>query len=211
MLEDVLLIQKKHRTAAGRIVQLIDRIGVDKTILSIGGESGSGKSVVAHATARLLKTEGVRVKIIHTDNYYKIPPRQRTQWRQANGIDSVGVGEYDLDLLAKHIDAFKNNRKAQLPCVDLISDQVDQLSTDFSGIQMIILEGLYALSAASDLKTFIDLTYEDTRGAQQLRRKERMDDFRLSILQQEHRAIQAFRGQADILITKDYRVISNSA
>ncbi len=38
----------------------------------MGGESGSGKTEIAHLTAIGLKSKNMYAKILHTDNYYKV-------------------------------------------------------------------------------------------------------------------------------------------
>ena len=99
MLGDVLLIAEKHERAGAQIVARVEDIESDKVVVAIGGESGSGKSELAHVAARALKDRGRLAKILHIDNYYKIRPQDREAWRKENGIESVGLGEIDWDLL----------------------------------------------------------------------------------------------------------------
>lgn len=207
MLEDVLLITEKHANAAKKIVHRINKPTINKFIIAIGGESGSGKSEVAHMVGKLLKKENNPAKIIHTDNYYKTLPENRTALRKKMGMESVGLSEYKWELIQQHLNDFKQNKKSTLPCIDLISDQVDKLMTNFNGINILILEGLYSLGADADLKILIDLTYHETKKAQILRGKERVDEFRYKILQREHEAVQSLRQTADLLITKEFDVV----
>ena len=174
----------------------------------ITGESGSGKSVIAHMVGKILKKKGVVSKILHTDNYYTVLPHLRTEWRKENGLSGIGDHEYNFDLLNKHIQAFIRGEKATMPCVDLINDYVDQLTTDFSRIQVLIIEGLYAIKAQADTKVFIDLTYKDTKIAQKFRGKEVLDEFRLQVLEKEHQAIRALRHHAELIITRQLKLIS---
>lgn len=211
MLNDVLLITDKHKKAA---TQIIERIGdlekLDKFSMAIGGESGSGKSEVAHMVAKLLKKRGKYAKILHTDNYYKIPPIKRSQWRQAQGIQNIGYTELDWDLINQHIQDFIKNQESKMPCIDLLTDQVDELITNFDGIPILILDGLYCLKAEVDLKIFIDLTYHNTKVAQMVRGKETLNDNRIKVLKREHEVVQSFRLEAHLLITKDFDVVENS-
>jgi len=54
MLGEVLLINDGHKKAAKQIVERLKAIQSNKIIVAIGGESGTGKSELAHVVARLL-------------------------------------------------------------------------------------------------------------------------------------------------------------
>ncbi len=207
MLGDVLLITEKHEKAAEQIVARLSRIKSDKMVIAIGGESGSGKSELAHVISRRLKDKGELAKILHIDNYYKVSPQERTEWRKRHGVESIGLSEYDWDLINQNIAEFRESKEAVLPCIDLLTDQEDRLITNFEGIKYLIVEGLYPLRADADLKIFIDLTYHETKKAQILRGKEPQNEFRLQVLQREHEVVQSLRPSADLLVTKDFDVV----
>ncbi len=209
MLGDVLLISEKHENAAKEIVPHILKNRKNKYIIAISGESGSGKTELSHVIAKMLRKEGIFCKPIHIDNYYRILPLERTEWRKSHGIENVvGLGEYDWDTIYKNIDDFKNDRSSTMPCVDLVTEQVDQLTTDFRGIEMIIIDGLYAIHTEGvDLRIFIELTYHETKKAQVVRGKEPQNKYRMQVLEQEHRVVQSLREKADIFINKEYQVV----
>lgn len=207
MLGDVLLITEKHEKAAEQIVDRLGRIESDKMVMAIGGESGSGKSELAHVISRRLKNKGYLAKILHIDNYYRVSPQERTEWRKRHGVESIGLSEYNWDLINQNIAEFRESKEAVLPCIDLLTDQEDRLITDFEGIKYLIVEGLYPLKADADLKIFIDLTYHETKKAQILRGKEPQNEFRLQVLQREHEVVQSLRPSADLLVTKDFDVV----
>lgn len=207
MLGDVLLITEKHEKAAEQIVDRLSRIESDKMVIAIGGESGSGKSELAHVISRRLKSKGELAKILHIDNYYRVSPQERTEWRKRHGVESIGLSEYDWDLINRNIAEFRESKEAVLPCIDLLTDQEDRLITNFEGIKYLIVEGLYPLKADVDLRIFIDLTYHETKKAQILRGKEPQNEFRLQILQREHEVVQSLRPSADLLVTKDFDVV----
>ncbi|MEE9615805.1 MAG: uridine kinase [Anaerolineae bacterium] len=207
MLGDVLLITEKHEKAAEQIVDRLNRIESDKMVIAIGGESGSGKSELAHVISRRLKDKGELAKILHIDNYYRVSPQERTEWRKRHGVESIGLSEYDWDLINQNIAEFRESKEAVLPCIDLLTDQEDRLITNFEGIKYLIVEGLYPLRADADLKIFIDLTYHETKKAQILRGKEPQNEFRLQVLQREHEVVQSLRPSADLLVTKDFDVV----
>lgn len=91
----------------------------------------------------------------------------------------------------------------------MVTDQIDKLITDFKGINVLILEGLYSvyIDHDIDLKVFIDLAYPDNKRAQILRRKEKFDEFRLKVLEREHEVVQSLKPKADLIITKDFNVV----
>lgn len=212
MLGDILLINDMHKAAAASIHDYIreDLKGRDERyryIVGISGESGSGKSELSHALGKLLKEDNIRVKVIHTDNYYKIQPLLREEWRRNKGFDKIGLDEYDWVKIRKTIRDFKEEQECMIPCIDLIPEQVDKLITDFSKIDLLIVDGLYAIDAPEiDMRVFIDLTYQETKINQIIRMKEEMNDFRLHILECEHQAVLSLQPKADLIVNKSYRV-----
>ncbi|HRZ22281.1 MAG TPA: hypothetical protein P5184_11470, partial [Bacteroidales bacterium] len=92
--------------------------------------------------------------------------------------------------------------------VDLVTEQIDQLTTDFRSIDMIIIDGLYAIrTEEADLRVFIELTYHETKKAQVVRGKEPQNEYRMRVLEQEHKMVQALKPTADLLVTMEFDVI----
>lgn len=211
MLGDILLIQEKHKKAGEAIIGLILKKKKDKFIVAISGESGSGKTEIAHVVAKGLRKHGIFAKPLHTDNFYNTHPLERREWRSKEGIENVvGYNEYKWDEINQAIDDFKNSRVCEMPCVDLVTEQVDKLITDFSEVDMLIVDGLYAIKTEGiDLRVFIDLTYMETKEkhTKDARGKEVMDEVRWATLGQEHKMVQSLRPLADYLIDKDYLVV----
>jgi uridine kinase len=214
MLGDILLINDMHKDAALSIFQYVQeaRKKLDERyryVVGISGESGSGKSELAHSLGKLMKENHVRVKVVHTDNYYKIQPLLREEWRRNKGFDKIGLEEYDWIKIRKTIRDFKEEQECMIPCIDLIPEQVDKLITDFSKIDLLIIDGLYAINAPDiDLKVFIDLTYHETKINQIIRMKEALSDFRMAILEREHQAVVSLKPMADLIVDKSYQVVT---
>ncbi|MEA3504902.1 MAG: uridine kinase [Bacteroidota bacterium] len=207
MLGDVLLIEEKHKEAASAIKKEILAKKANKFIIAISGESGSGKSELAHSLAKLFKDEGIRAKPLHIDNYYKTLPIERNAWRKKHGSESIGYTEYDWDTIYNNIEAFKNGEKATMPCVDIVTDQVDTLITDFKEVDMLIIDGLYAIKTeGTDMNIFIDLTYNETKKAQLRRGKENVDELRMMVLQREHEVVTTLKERAHFIINKEYKL-----
>lgn len=204
MLNDVVTIEKKHTNAA---ITLFDRVILKrktKFIVAISGEVGTGKCEIAHELGRLLIEAGISVKLLHMDNYYHIPPLERMEWRKKNGLEKIGYDEYDWNSINQNIDDFRMSKESVLPVVDLFTQKVDKLHTDFNGIEILIIAGLYSIRInQSDLRVFIELTYEDTWDEQLLTHKEVLDDFRMEVLKHEHKAVQSLKGLADFYIDFD--------
>ena len=207
MLGDVLLITDNHRKAAGQIVSRLGKFKSDKVVIAIGGESGAGKSELAHVISRRLKERGELAKILHIDNYYKVSPTERTAWRKKHGIESIGLTEYDWDLINQNVTEFRESKEAILPCIDLLTDQEDKLITNFEGVKYLVVEGLYPLKVDADLKIFIDLTYHETKKAQAVRGKEPQNEYRRQVLEREHQVVQSLRPLADLIVTRDFEVV----
>ena len=214
MLGDILLINDMHKDAARDIAAKVmtDREAKGERyryVVGISGESGSGKSELAHALGTILKEKSIRVKVIHTDNYYKIQPLLREEWRRNKGFDKIGINEYDWVKISKTLRDFKEEQECMIPCIDLIPEQVDKLITDFSKIDLLIVDGLYAIKANEiDLRVFIDLTYHETKINQIIRLKEALSDFRLKILEHEHQAVRSLKPMADLVVDKSYQVVT---
>lgn len=208
------MINDMHKDAANAICERVledldSREDRYRYIVGISGESGSGKSELSHALGNALKAHHIRVKVIHTDNYYKIQPLLREEWRRNKGFENIGQDEYDWVKIKKTIRDYKEEQECMIPCVDLIPEQVDKLIVDFEKIDFLIVDGLYAINAPDiDMRIFIDLTYHETKINQIIRMKEKMTDFRLNILEREHQAVRKLRPMADFIIDKSYQLVT---
>jgi len=204
MLNDIIYINQKHEEAADAIyIKMAPEIH-EKYIVTISGEVASGKCEIAQVLARKLKKEGKRAKILHMDDYYLVPPEERTAWRQKHGIDSIGYDEYDWKRINRNVKDFKEGKKSSIPSVDLVTLQVDEIITDFSSIDILIISGLYSIMLdVSDLKVFVELTYKETIKEQLAEKKEELDEFRLKVLEREHKVVQSLKPLAGFFVDYD--------
>ena len=202
MQNDVFHIKNHHIEAAETVYNdFIEKAGEGKYIIAIAGEVSSGKTTLAYLLGRMLKMNGVRSKILDLVDFYKVAPLERRAYREKHGIDTVGVDEYDWDKIESTINSFKNDETVTLPLVDLLTDDVDELTTNFKGVQVLIISGLYAFYCKHiDFKIFMELTYRETYEAQEYTGKEVMDNFRKKILEKEHKAVQKQKNDADFYI-----------
>ncbi len=211
MLGDILLIQEKHKKAGEQIIEEILKRKKDKFIVAISGESGSGKTELAHVIAKGMRKHGIFAKPMHIDNFYNTDPLKRRQWRMEQGIENVvGYNEYLWDDIYRVIEEFKKGKKSEMPCVDLVTEQIDRLITDFSTVDMLIVDGLYAIKTEGiDMRIFIDLTYLETKEkhTKDSRGKEVMDEVRWATLAQEHKMVTSLKPKADYIVDKEYMVV----
>ena len=209
----ILLINDLHKAAAEAIAKRVitERAKLPKSykfILGISGESGSGKAEVAHSIAIELKKEHIRVKVLRTDNYYIVPPLLLTEWRKTKGIESVGINEYDWNLLSRNIQDFKEDRESMLPWVDAVPEQVDKLITDFKKVDLLIVSGLYAIKADGvDLRVFIELNYHEVQTAKNKDAKVTADEFKMKVYEKEHLNVLSLKPLTDLIINKGYQVV----
>ncbi|UZJ40316.1 hypothetical protein OO006_08010 [Prosthecochloris sp. SCSIO W1101] len=95
-----------------------------------------------------------------------------------------------------------------MPCIDIITEKVDRLVTDFSDIDLLIIDGLYAIATEGiDLGVYIDLTYKETKKNQMLRGKELTDDHRWKVLEKEHQSATELRRLANTFVSREYKVL----
>lgn len=206
MLEDILIITDRHRSLALELIEVIVKQRSPRYIVAISGESGSGKSEITHLIAKGLCQRGIVAKPLHTDNFYKTLPLERAAIRKAGGVETmVGIHEYDWEAIGRVLEDFRQGRESSMPCVDLVTQRVDRLLTDFSPVEVLVMDGLYAIDAPGvDMAIFIELTYHQTKKAQSGRGKENPDEFRFQVLEAEHQAVQKLRPKAHWLVNADY-------
>jgi uridine kinase len=208
MLGETLTIEEYSFTVAESISKLVlaernKNPKFYKYIVGITGEYESGKAEISNALAKRLKTEHIRVKIIHAENYYKVAPLLRLEWRRTKGLDSVGMDEYDWNLLNRNIQDFKEERESMMPYTDLIPEQVDKLITDFKKIDLLIIEGLYAIKTDGiDLRIFIDFNGKSDH------QKEGYSDFQLQVVEKENKNVHALKALADVIISQNHIVMN---
>ena len=205
MQNQVFTITNKHRAAAGIILDRVMQDYVPKNIITVTGEVGTGKSTVSYLLAKYLKKrEGIRAKIMDLDNYYKIPPTNRKKWRLKNGIEKVGLEEYNWEKIYENIQDFKENKVARMPLVDMVTDYQDELITDFKGVDLLIIKGLYSIKCKeSRLKVFIELSTQEASKFNTYEGVEEEDDFRLKVMEKEQSIVKQLKQDADFFVDFD--------
>lgn len=207
---DIILVGPEHRAAADQIIgRLFDEIkrSPRRYTMTVAGESGSGKSETARALADVLDEQGVDAAVLQQDDYYVLPPRSNDAARRAN-FCWVGTTEVRLDLLDKHLDEARAGAASIVkPLVVYAEDRIMEEEISLEGIDVVIAEGVYtSLCKNADRRIFIARNRLETMEHRRRRGREEFDPFIEKVLEAEHEIISGHRGEADVVITRDYDV-----
>lgn len=212
---DKIFVGEEHRRAAETIVNILLpslRQHDGKVAISIGGESGSGKSELAVATADALTKRKIASVIIQQDDYFVYPPRTNDA-RRRREIHRVGPSEVRLDLLDEHIRAIIDGAESiDKPLVVYEDNEITRERLLLNGVNVVIVEGTYTtLLANVHARIFIDRTYEQTRDTRLRRNREAPDPFLEQVLKIEHAIIADHRKCADIIVTDCFAVVTQTS
>ena len=210
MLGDKLNLQPHHYTTAQAVLEhLLPHLPTaahKPFCLSIGGESGSGKSVLALCLAELLTQKGITNLILHQDDYFKLPP-ETNRLQRAKDLAWVGVNEVQLDLLNQHLAAFKQGQKSiAKPLVIFDQNRIEQEILPLDRVQVLIVEGTYSSLLPTNCCIFMARNYIETQAQRIARGRDVFDDNLNKILEIEHQIIAQHAQLADIYIDKNYEV-----
>lgn len=207
---DKLVIQEGHRKAAWQIMEvLLPQImqAEGKFIITIAGESGSGKSEIATALSQLLAEKGIKSLILQQDDYFVYPPKTNARMRRQN-INHVGLSEVHLTVLDQHLhDILMGKTEIDKPLVIFDDDLITEETVKLEGIKVVIVDGTYtSLLKNVHQHIFLDRTYIDTRETRKSRAREEQDESLERVLEIEHKIISSHRDTADIIVTSTYDV-----
>jgi uridine kinase len=211
---DIIFVEEHHKKAAQKIIpEIIERIKSKATrfIITVAGESGSGKSETGKAIADELERQSMKSVLLGQDDYFILPPRANDAKRRE---DPEWLGphvEVKLDLLEQNLkDAIKGKNEITKPLVDYNKNTVEEETISLDGVKVVIAEGTYtSLLKNVDTKVFIAINRLDTLEHRQKRNRgnEVGDPFIEKVLAMEHKIIAGHKQLADFVITKDYDVI----
>jgi uridine kinase len=205
MIGDKLIIEKHHTDRATEICRLLaDRIR-DKFVITVGGESGAGKSELASEIARLLTERGLKASILQQDDYFVFPPKTNHEMRRRNP-EQVGPQEVKLDFLDSNLRSFKRGENPiYKPLVIFDKDRITTEEMDTSDLKVLIAEGTYTcLLRFADFRVFIDRDYHQTLEARKRRARDKFEPFILDVLEREHQIISQHKALADAVIPADF-------
>jgi uridine kinase len=210
-----LIVEAHHRAAAAVLADRVERLptpAVGPAIVTIAGESGSGKSETAAALADDLGRRGRMTRILQQDDYFEYPPHTNAI-RRREDISRVGPQEVRLDLLNEHLRKIRAGAPTiDAPLVVYQEDRIDRQAIVLSEVDVVIVEGTYTtLLDPVDLRIFIARTYRETNAARVARAREPQTGFLERVLEIEHGIIKAHKDCADVVIGSDYGVAEQAA
>lgn len=205
MIGDKMLINAFHRNAAAMILPEV-LIRMEQTggsvIVTIAGESGSGKTETAHCLGELLAEQGKKPIVLCQDDYFRLPPKTNHTHR-VDDIAWVGPGEVRLDLMAAHALALKQHPEHPLikPLVHFEEDEICTETIEPQHWDVVIVEGCYtSLIRVADVRAFLDRTFRQTKQARLARARDPALEFLEHVLEIEHNEIRMHKGCADVVV-----------
>ncbi len=211
---DKLIIRDEHKRAARNLLYLLSphiTEAQNSFIVTIAGESGSGKSEIAAVLGQLL-SEKMHISsiILQQDDYFVYPPKTNAKMRRRD-ISHVGISEVRLDVLDEDLNEILKGRSTiKKPLVIFDEDRITHETVNLEGIKVVIVEGTYTtLLKNAHQHVFIDRTYIDTRERRKERAREEQDLYLEQILEIEHNIIAGHKAHADIIITHNYEALES--
>ena len=208
---DSIIIEPHHQKAAEGICSIVQPLiqQSDKFVLTVAGESGSGKSETAAAIANLLAENEIECCILQQDDYFVYPPKSNDRARRAD-IAWVGPQEVKIDLLDSHLQAFRDGATTiTKPLVVYAEDTVSEETSEIGSARVAIAEGTYTtLLDNVDVRVFIDRDHLQTRAHREKRRRDsaELDPFIDRVLAIEHDIISKHKSRAQVIVHDDYSV-----
>ncbi len=212
---DVVLTGEIHYQVAKQLApSLLNEIrnANRKFIISVAGESGSGKSETTEAIFEVLHNAGIVTLILQQDDYFIFPPKANDAKRRRDS-SWVGPHEVKIDLLNSHLTKFRKGAETiTKPLVDHTLNVITTEKIDIFDKKVAIVEGTYtSLLDNIDYRIFIARTYIETRTHRENRRRNafELDRFTEQVLKIEHKIISSHSVKADVTINSDYSVTVN--
>ena len=210
---EVLVLEEYHKQAARKIVEKIEaeiKGKPERFIITVGGESGSGKSETGKAIQDELERHGIKAILLGQDDYFVLPPKTNNARRRADP-DWLGPHkEIRMDVLEKNLrDAVRGVDEIKKPLIDYDKNIIEEETISLKGSKVVIAEGTYtSMLKTVDKRIFIDRNRLDTLEHRMKRKRgdEVGDQFVEQILDIEHKIIAGHKHLADIVITKQYDV-----
>jgi uridine kinase len=205
MIGDKLVITDYHRQGAAQVYEVLkprQDSAPGPLSVTVAGESGSGKSEIAHCLAELAEKDGKIAMVLGQDDYFKLPPKSNHE-KRLQDISWVGPGEVRLDLLDENITNLKEHpdRPVKKPLVYFTENRIDSETVEPKKRDVIIAEGTYtSLLENVDVRAFINRNYRQTKKARLKRARDPDVDFLEKVLEIEHQEISKHKARADVVI-----------
>ena len=205
MIGDKLVIEQHHTDRAQEVCDLVaDRLDA-KYVITVAGESGSGKSELAAEIVRELSERGHPADMLQQDDYFVFPPKTNHEMRRAN-IEQVGPYEVKLDFMDANLRSFKRDEgPIYKPLVIYDDDRITREEKAIDGLHVLVAEGTYTSTLEfADFRVFIDRDYHQTKATREKRARDVLEPFIQDVLEREHGIISQHKARADAVITSDF-------
>jgi uridine kinase len=219
-------IKPHHVEAASEILPAIAaRIrkaagGGERLTVGLSGESGSGKTEIAHLLALMLRHQGLAGVVVAGDAFFIRPPADNHKNRvaaYARGAleEAVGLHEVDLARLDRIIVDARRRDTAEIEvpsdCRSLPGRRYQDVPVALGSVDAVFVDLTYALALDNvACKIFLErssLAQMDVVKDRNLERDPDQDfDFIRRVLEIEHEIIAPLRERADIVVDADYRI-----
>jgi len=219
MIGDILLFDDYHHAAAELILGFLRKLDIKIPYsLSVSGESGCGKTEIAHLLKEKLEEEGKQVMVLGQDDYYRLPPHSNHQQRKID-MNWVGPKEVQLLLMDEHIKKLLQPKGSSV-CKPLISFTEDKIDTEnITGpYDIVIAEGTYtAMLEDVDVRVFINRDYKETKKHRLSRNRDQALEnntdqdltFLEKVLQIEHEIIKEHKKLSGLVIPPPKELLKN--
>lgn len=205
-----MLFDAYHYAAAELILTNLEKRDIKIPYsISVSGESGSGKTEIAHLLKEKLEEEGKRVMVLGQDDYFRLPPHSNHQQRKID-LGWVGPKEVQLLLMDEHVKKLLQPKNSIVfkPLISFNEDKID--TENITGpYDILIAEGTYtALLENIDIRIFINRDYKETKKHRLSRNRDQALEnntdqdlsFLEKVLQIEHKIIKQHIKLADLVI-----------
>jgi uridine kinase len=205
MIGDKLVIEPYHTERATEICEILSHHPANKRAVTVAGESGAGKSELAHEIARLLNEHGTPTGLLQQDDCFVFPPKTNHNMRRQN-LEQVGPYEVKLDFLDANLRSFKRGESPiYKPLVIYDEDRITAEEMEVGGLAVLIAEGTYTpLLRFADVRIFIDRDYRQTLEARMRRARDKWEPSIQDVLEREHQVISQHKELADLIVSPDF-------
>ena len=205
---DKIVIKEDYYKLAEAVLKSFESKLDKKLVITIAGESGSGKSVLATTLNMTLANRQIASYLIQQDDFFKLPPRSNHENRLKDITKNVGPVEVHLDKLQAVIEQFRLDKTDIVkPTVNYDLNIIDEEKINIQLTRVLIIEGTYtSLLDHVDVKIFMERTYKETFKDRMERGREKFDPFIEQVLEIEHNIIKEHKKYATILVGSDFKI-----
>jgi len=213
MIGDDIKYHPEYKAVSNTVIAEIEKqiLKDERLCIAVGGESGSGKTSLAHALqVDIQKYFGIKGFLFHADDYFFYPPKDNHNLR-VKDISVVGVNEVNLELLNDNIMEFKHNKSIiKKPLINYGENEILYEKIRPNDYNFCLVEGTYSmLLKHTDYKVFIETNYKDTRKSRVTRGRDILNDFNEDVLELEHNIVKHHGKYANLICSKNIIRLNN--